>query len=364
MATALLISNVTTDDPGGRAADIATREDLLRERGWEQVVGHVPEPYFRTFLPSIRRCYRLGRKRNADLVVSASNPFHLQVVGFVVSLLLRVPWVVEFRDPMVTNPDRDPDALLTKVAKAVEWLCVTRAERVLWTDGIQVDESYYRETYPTVDPETFVELPFKGYERETFEDAETRGYEEFTVTYAGSFYEGWIEPYAFLEGLGEYLGTGADDLTVQFYGDWDDEYTAAARDAGVESVVETYEFVPHEEIVPVLKGSDAVLYVGGTDPDNSESVPSKIWDYVGARTPIIAVVDPDFRVASVVEDNGLGIVADPRDPGAIAGAIEDLRSGAFTYDPDPAVFERFARETKIEAMADAFDAAAGVRSGE
>lgn len=357
MRTALLISNVTTDDPGGRAADFATREDLFRNHGWQQVIGQVPEPYLRTFLPSIVRCYRRGRREDVDLVVSASNPFHLQVVGFIVSLLLRVPWVVEFRDPMVTNPDRDPDALLTRVAKFVEWLCVTQAARVLWTDGIQVDESYYRETYPNVDPETFVELPFKGYKRETFEAAGNHDPEEFTITYAGSFYEGWIEPYAFLAGLGAYADEGDADLTGQFYGDWDDDYTDAAREAGVESVIETHAFVPHEEIVPVLKGSDAVLYVGGTDPDNSESIPSKIWDYVGARTPILAIVDPSFRVASLIEENGLGVVADPREPADIAAAIDALRSGEFTYDPDPDVFDRFARETKIAAMADAFDAA-------
>jgi len=353
MPTALLVSNVTTDDAGGRAADFDTRERLLRERGWEQVIGEVPEPYFLTFLPSVLRCVKRGRKESVDLVVSVSNPFHLQLVGFLVSLLLGVPWVAEFRDPMVENPDRDPDAALTKVAKAVEWLCVRHADRVVWTDGIQVGESYYRETYPNISSEKFVELPFKGYERAAFEGVEPHEYDSFTITYAGSFYEGWIEPYGFIDGLSEY--TNGDDITAQFYGDWDEAYTSAARDAGVAERIETHEFVPYEEIVPVLKGSDVALYIGGTDPENSESVPSKIWDYIGARTPIIALVDPSFRVANLIAENGLGVVADPRDPAAVATAIEDIRTGTFTYDPDPAVFERFARETKISAMVEIFD---------
>jgi glycosyltransferase involved in cell wall biosynthesis len=357
MRTALLISNVTTDDPGGRAADFATRADLFESDGWRQVIGQVPEPYFKTFLPSIVRCYRLGRREDVDLVVSVSNPFHLQLVGFVVSILLGCPWVVEFRDPMVTNPDRDPDAFLTKVAGFVEWLCVTRAERVCWTDGIQVEESYYRESYPEVESETFVELPYKGYEREDFETVGSHEYDRFTITYAGSFYKGWIEPDAFLAGLGTYFADADDDLLVQFYGDWDDGYSALAREEGVESVVETHEFVPHEDIVPVLTGSDAVLYIGGTDPGNSESVPSKIWDYVGARTPIIAVVDPSFAAAEIIESNGLGLVADPRDTDEIAAAIDAIRSGEFTYDPDDSVYERFTRETKIEALAAVFDEA-------
>lgn len=354
MRTALLISNVTTDDPGGRAADFDTREEILREHDWEQVVGEVPEPYLRTFLPSIVRAYRRGRRTDADIVVSVSNPFHLQLVGFVVSLLLRVPWVVEFRDPMVVNPDRDPDDFITKVAKSVEWLCVHRAERVVWTDGIQVGESYYRGTYPDAAPETFVELPFKGYERGNFEGVEAREYDQFTITYAGSFYEGWIEPYRFIEGLCEHVEShGGEDLRVQFYGDWNEAYQRAVEEAGLGDVVSHHEFVPHEEIVPVLKGSDLVLYVGGDDPDNRLNVPSKVWDYVGARTPILAVVDPSFRVAELIEGYDLGLVVDPEDTGGIAEAIAAVRSGEYAYDPDPAAFE-FTRAGKFERLAELY----------
>ena len=49
-----------------------------------------------------------------------SNPFHLQLLGFAVSTALGLPWVAEFRDPMVASPDRDPDALVTKAAGVVE----------------------------------------------------------------------------------------------------------------------------------------------------------------------------------------------------------------------------------------------------
>lgn len=347
MTTVLLVSNVEPGDPGGRAEKLADRQEHFAEDGIDVVFGHVPEPYFLTFLPAIARIAMLGRREDVDVVTSVSNPFHLQLVGFVVSRLLRVPWLVEFRDPMVESPDRDPDALITKIAAFVERLAVTKSDAVVWGDGIQIPDGYYTEQYDV--PEAHVtKLPFHGFDPGTFADVDAPEYDEFTITYAGSFYEGWIEPFAFLGGLDRYLDSGGKELQVQFYGDWADRHADAVSDIGVGSVIDTHEFVPHAEIVRVLSGSDAALYVGGVDPDNRYNVPSKIWDYVGARVPILAVVDPTFRVADLIEEYDLGIVADPRNPTEIADALHDMQSGKYEYGPDPSVYERFTRDRKFE----------------
>lgn len=349
MTTVLLVSNVGPDDAGGRAEKLASRRAFLAERGIDLVFGTVGEPYGRTAVPSALRLIRLARREDADLVTSVSNPFHLQLLGFAVSSALGLPWVAEFRDPMVASPDRDPDALVTRVAGAVEWLTARAATRVVWGDGIQITDDYFERRYGIGGKAT--KLPFHGFDPATFEAADAREYSAFTVTYAGSFYEGWIEPYRFLKGLRAHVERdGSEALRVQFYGDWNERYQEAVDRAGLAGVVEHHEFVPHEEIVPVLKGSDLLLYVGGDDPDNRLNVPSKIWDYVGARTPILAVVDPSFRVAELIEEYDLGLVVDPDDTDGIAEALAAVRSGEYDYDPDPGAFE-FTREGKFERLA-------------
>jgi glycosyltransferase involved in cell wall biosynthesis len=46
---------------------------------------------------------------------------------------------------------------------------------------------------------------------------------------------------------------------VQFYGGWDDTYAAYVEDLGLDDVVSYEGFLPHDEIVPVLRGSDLLL---------------------------------------------------------------------------------------------------------
>jgi len=360
MAKTLLISNTRPDDAGGRAEKIDTRQRLLEERGWEVVVGYVPEPYLRSFLPSIYRCWRRARKENVDIVHSISNPMHLQIVGLVVAFLTRLPWLAEFRDPMVKNPDREVGTTEMYLAKTIEKLTVRFADRVVWTDGIQMRDEYFTQTYPDIPNDRFRKLPFLGFEAEKFESAPTEIYDAFTITYAGSFYKGWIEPYGLLEGFSVYVGRNEpeeDEFTLQFYGDWNESYQEKTEELGLADFVETHEFVPHEEIIPVLKGSDIVVYIGGNNPENRLNIPAKIWDYMGARTPILAVVDPSFRVARLIEENSLGIAVHPDDTEGIAESIERILSGDFKYTSNETVFDEFSRTHEMDALAEILDSA-------
>ncbi|WP_161781671.1 glycosyltransferase [Halorubrum coriense] len=259
---------------------------------------------------------------------------------------------------MVRNPDREDGTFEMYLAKIIESLTVRFANRVIWMDGIQMQKKYFIETYPNLAEKQFKELPFLGFEAGKFESVPTENYEASTITYAGSFYEGWIEPYELLRGFSDYVNKNepeGDELTLQFYGDWSDEYQGAVEKLNLVEFVNTYNFVPHEKIIPLLKGSDIVVYIGGKDPENRLSVPSKIWDYMGAKTPILAVVDPSFRVAQLIEENGLGVVVHPDNREEIADAIERMLSGEFQYVSNKTTFDEFSRSHKMDELAEVLD---------
>jgi glycosyltransferase involved in cell wall biosynthesis len=352
----LLVTNRRPTGSGGRAEKVATRVRLLGRHGWEVVIGHVPKPYVRGFPASVLRCCRRAIRADVDVVNSINNPFHLHVIGYLVSRLVGAKWLAELRDPIYTHPDREPHSPMTWAAAAVERLVVARADAVVWFDGIQLPDEYFEREYPGA-TDRVKQLPFMGYERSKFERASTERREAFTLTYAGSFYEGWIEPYDFLAGLGAFLDARPDaEVTVQFYGDWDPDYSRAAREHGVTDAITTHEPITHEKLVPLLKGSDALVYIGGDDPGNARNLPSKVWDYVGARRPILAVIDPAFRAAGFVRDHGLGVVAPTGDPEAIGAAIAALYDRTDGYDPDPVVFEEYTRERNAARLGAVLDA--------
>ncbi len=355
MKKVLLISNIGLDDHVGRADKIRTRKNLLDERGWRVFVKTVPEPYKPSFLWSVWKCYVTVKNQDINVINSISNPFHIHLVGYFIHKLTKVPWLAEFRDPMVENPAKNPNDILTRIAGKTEALTVKNANQVVWGDGIQLEDTYFEEKYPGTAEEKFYKLPYLGFESDKFREAEEKTYENFVITYAGSFYDGWIEPYDFLEGIKEYKKKYGDDILVQFYGDWKEEYNIVIKEKGLTDVVNTFDFVPHKEIIPVLKGSDILLYIGGEKSSNKLSVPSKIYDYIGAKSPILGIVDPEFRVSQIIEKKGLGLVAHPKDHDGIAEAIHKIRTKEFQYSPVPEIYNQFSRKRKMDVLREVLD---------
>lgn len=351
--TVLLVSNRRLDENAGRAEKFATRARLLRERGWDLRVGYV-EPTATGLPVGTARCIRLAR--DADVVNSVSNPPHLHIAGAVAARATGTPWVAEFRDPLVENPDVVPGSAPARARRVIERYVLTHADQVVWYDGIQIPDDYFTREYPDVPADRYRMLPPIGFERAAFDTVEPREFDRFTVAYAGSFYEGWIEPYDFIEGLAAFVEDHPEaDPQALFYGDWDDAYDRAAREAGVSEYVDPRPFVPHEEVIAILKGADALLYVGGDDPRNRLNLPSKLYDYVGAGRPILAVVAPEFRVAEVVRGNGFGTVVEPSDTEGLAAALDALYRGAFEYDPDPETVAGFTRERSTDAYVETLE---------
>jgi glycosyltransferase involved in cell wall biosynthesis len=340
------------EENAGRAEKFTTRAELLDEFGWNLELTYV-EPTLQGTFRGVRKC--LSQVQEADVINSVSNPPHLQVVGLVAAKLTNTPWLAEFRDPLVQNPDVDSESIAGRGRSVLESLILKYADHVVWYDGIQIPKNYFRQTYPDV-PETRYEmLPPIGFERAVFEGAETRSFGPFTITYAGSFYDGWIEPYTFLDGLSAYVDEPlSPSVQALFFGDWAPEYDKAVDQRNLEAVVDPRPFVPHEEIVSVLKGSDALLYIGGDDPRNKRNLPTKLYDYLGAKRLIIAIVDPSFRVAELIRELGVGIVVEPGDAVGVSDALRQIQDGQFVYDPEETIKE-FTRRRSTEAYVEVLE---------
>lgn len=348
--TVLLVSNCRLDDNVGRAEKFASRKRLISQHSWNLEIAYV-DPTVPGLVTGIPRCIR--KARNADVINSVSNPPQLQIAGAIAARVTRTPWLAEFRDPLVENPDVSEGSAAAHVRRRLEKYILTHADQTVYYEGIQIPENYFVEEYPKVDSDGCEQLPPIGFDLDVFESTSPKTFDTFTITYAGSFYEGWIEPYSFLDGLGRYIEqTGDTDVEGRFYGDWNDNYAAAASESGVADYVTPSPFVPHEEIVRVMKGSDVLLYIGGTDPRNRRNLPTKLYDYIGAGQPILALVDPSFRVADIIADNGFGVVAHPNNPKEISEAIERIRTGTFEYNPDPENVKNYTRQHSTDAYVD------------
>jgi glycosyltransferase involved in cell wall biosynthesis len=121
------------------------------------------------------------------------------------------------------------------------------------------------------------------------------------------------------------------DCRLRLIGDWRPaELEAAARRLEVWDRIELAPWLRLERVVGELRGVKVGLILLHPLPNHQDAIRSnKLFEYMAAGIPVVASDLPRWR--EIVCGVGCGVVVDPRDPAAIAAAIERL-----LRDPDAA----------------------------
>jgi len=213
-----------------------------------------------------------------------------------------------------------------------------------------------RGKYPNEDASKFRLVP-NGYDPEDVSGVEPVQNSRFTVVYTGSLY-GVRNPETVLDAVAQLLARGEldpDRVRIRFIGRFGDEVRAMFRKSDVAPVVEERGYLPHAQSVAELLGAHALLLVVDDVPGSEHIVPGKVFEYLGARRPILAV-GPDGDVAQLVRSIGAGRVLARRDVDGIASAILELyrewqTSGTTMYRGDLEMTERQSRRERARDLA-------------
>lgn len=133
-------------------------------------------------------------------------------------------------------------------------------------------------------------------------------------------------------------------------------------------LVKVYGFVPFRESVRQQKESTALLLLGWNDQRYQGIYPGKIYEYLGAGRPILAVGWKDEGVDRLLSESGTGVMLTG------ASEIKDLIDkwlkeftafGEITsfYKPNKAMVAEFTRRKQTEKLAGLLDEASRDNAG-
>ncbi len=78
----------------------------------------------------------------------------------------------------------------------------------------------------------------------------------------------------------------------------------------MQAFVKDYGYVNHNESIAKLKSADVLWFMVGRRRNIDAILPGKIYEYIGAKKPIIACV-PDGAAKMAVEESGCRIYLQP-----------------------------------------------------
>ncbi len=296
---------------------------------------------------------RLVRREKIDVVLTTSPPPSLHLLGAAVKRTTGAAWVADLRDPLTSHPHRRGyESQLARLKEAsvggVGRLVASQADAIVAASEAIAEEAR------ALEPKGKVVTIANGCDFDDFAGLEHHTSGRLRITHTGHFH-GKRDPKPFLQALAE---SGLDDVVVRFAGDFraaDREY---AESLGLGEKVELLGDVSRRRSLELQRDSEALLLLIPESGGRGRGVlTGKIYEYLAAERPILAVVPPDGAAARLVRDTGSGTVVPPDDVEAMREALLELhrrwREGSLDGTPLSEDWRRrLARGARVEELAD------------
>lgn len=295
-----------------------------------------------------------------EALYTTSAPFTDHLVGYALKRRQpALPWVADFRDPWVDNFDLSfATSTHRSLASKLEQRVFFTADRVIL--NTPAAREFYRRKYPQLANDRLVAIE-NGYDPADFAGVMPHRLKDeprFTIAHVGSIYGQKRTPRPFFEAVQQALAAGLvsrADLRILFVGAYGGKASRELNQSlGLADVVDLVGYVDHRQSIAYVLAADLLLLILGGGQGSELVAPAKLFEYLAAGKPILALA-ADGAAAGIVHEARAGVVVDPEDIPSIAQHIavfyQRWRAGQPGSVPDPAVVARFDRRRLTARLA-------------
>jgi hypothetical protein len=138
------------------------------------------------------------------------------------------------------------------------------------------------------------------------------------IVYTGGIYPGRRDPRPLFEALAQSPELRSA-VRVQFYGTSPEQALPPAATAGVQDQVVVHPHLARPAIAAIQQRADVLLLMQWNDPREQGNLPGKLFEYLGARRPILGLGLEDGVPAQIIRERGAGCFSN--DPAQIASQL-------------------------------------------
>ncbi len=284
----------------------STKSSSLKKLGlYYRVLLNLPDERIGWLPHAVLAGRKLLRSWMPDLIYASMPPATSLLVAARLSRISGTPWVAELRDPWADNANNDYPRWRLTIDNWIENATLHSATGLVTVSppwGELLKARFHLPTAVVMNGYAPEDLP----DPDAVEPAET---DTLRLVYTGTYYPQLhdISPlFAALRQMGE-LGR---KVRVVFYSRYIDAVQALAEQEGVGWAVEHHALVPYHQSLRIQQGADLLLYL---IPNQQGFIPAKLFEYLAARRPVLAVGPPDSQPGSLICERNAGLVSNAPD---------------------------------------------------
>ena len=144
-------------------------------------------------------------------------------------------------------------------------------------------------------------------------------------------------------------------IQVRMIGNINPDVSRQISKLGLSHIVQVTGYIPHRQSIEEINKADLLLLIIGSGASMEGVVTGKIYEYLAAKKPILALV-PEGVAAELIHSARAGIVVSPTDISAINRAIVDLynrwRNDDLRIESNREVIEQYERHSLTARLTD------------
>jgi glycosyltransferase involved in cell wall biosynthesis len=238
------------------------------------------------------------RRHNIEAVVTTGPPHSTHLLGFKLKKQFpEIPWLADFRDPWTSVYYNQ---LLNRTKRAEEKDYQLETQVLKTADEVSVISEGMKEEFK--DRAENIHVLYNGYDPDDMASNPNPDHQHFEIAYIGNFKHSQNVP-AFWNALSRLIKEHPKGKKIRLK-------IVGNIAQNINSALETYElndftmrepFVPHKIATRYMQEAD-VLYLPIPDIGNNKSIiTGKIFEYLAARTPVLAIGPEDGDAAALLK---------------------------------------------------------------
>jgi hypothetical protein len=309
---------------------------------------------------ALRKGLEILSKEKFDIIFSSYGPSMSHLVASKLHRQTGTPWVAEFRDLWSLNPylrKVQPfhffeKELEKRVMKGSDLLVTVSEPLAKQLEGLHSKK---------------VVTICNGFDEDDYLDSVPLT-TKFTITYTGNIYPGKQDLSPLFKAIAELWEEGKispKDFEVRFFGGGTlTSLLPTIRYYHLEHIVKIYGLVPFKESIRKQKESTVLLFLGWNDPREKGFYTAKVFEYLGARRPILSIGLKGDVVDELLKETGAGVVvSEVNEIKALLSQWmkEFKQSGEVLshFKPDSAAVYRYTRKQEAAKLAQLLEEASG-----
>ncbi|WCC48350.1 glycosyltransferase [Tenacibaculum finnmarkense] len=270
--------------------------------------------------PSVKYLEKYLSENKIDAIITTGPPHSLHLIGLKLKQKLNIKWIADFRDPWT---DIDYFHQLPLTEKSIKKHHKLEQQVLENADATLVVGETMKENYKKFSKN--IHVITNGYDSSKNEKNNVILDEKFSITHIGLMNSDRNPKVLWkaLAELSEENSSFKNDLEIKLIGKLSDDVVADLEKYQFKNVEKT-NYVPHKEVQKYQRNSQVLLLAVNKVPSAKGIITGKIFEYLQAKRPILAIGPEDGDLAVILKNTNSGTIVDFDDKEAIKKSVLNL----------------------------------------